>query len=456
MRAWWPLLGACLWVALELLRARLGPGFPWLFLGYTQYRALPFVQAASLGGVYAVSFLVFLVNAAAAEFVTGTAESVQARQAAVRPLAWGGGALVLLAVAYGWGAHALAAVHTADGPAVGVVQQNLPRVVSDIFDKDKTYQDYVRERAEEVQLCALLTTRLRGFGVRLVVWPETTVSVPLDLPPQLFRQEEDRQLYKQAMDYLRELGQNMGCYFLVGAPSYVAREVARNQSLLYGVNVQQEFGNSAIFLSPDGAVLNRYDKIRLVPFGEYIPLGEVLPFLKKLTPIPRSLTPGRTKVVFRLPGSDGEPPARFAVLVCYETVFADLTSAFRRLGAQFFVNVTDEGWYVVPDELHQHLAMAVFRAVETRTTVVRAANTGVSCFIGPTGRIYARLAPHTRGVLHATVRTCQAMTPYVRLGDAFAVVCVLVAVGLPLVLLVVARRRKAHGTGPGPAAPPGQ
>jgi apolipoprotein N-acyltransferase len=232
--------------------------------------------------------------------------------------------------------------------------------------------------------------------------------------------------------------------------------VARDQSLLYSVHVKQEFGNSAILLSPDGTVLNRYDKIRLVPFGEYIPLGDVLPFLQKLTPIPRSLTPGKTKVIFSLPASDDKPPTRFAALVCYETVFADLTAAFRRLGAEFFVNVTDEGWYVVPDELHQHLAMAVFRAVETRATMVRAANTGVSCFIAPTGDIYARLAPHTRGVLHATVRTCAVVTPYVRHGDVFAVACALVSVGLPLGLLVAARRRRAGEPRPEPPARPTQ
>ena len=422
--ALWPLLAAAAWVALELVRGGLGPGFPWLFLGYSQYRFDGLLQLAAFGGVYAVGFVVFLVNCSLAAVVGSALPGARRAGAGRVPWAALAGAAVLLAAAAG-GAVVRGRVAVRNGPTVGVVQQNIPRLVADIYDPTKTAEDYYREREDEVQLCAQLTARMRNHGVKMVVWPESTVPVPLDLPPAVFAIEEEGQLFVQAMEYLRELGADMGCHFLVGAPAYVSKEAAR--SLLYGVHATPEFGNSAIFLSPDGRVLDRYDKMRLVPFGEYVPWRDVLPFLAALTPIPREITPGSEEVIFVLP----EGQTRFGALVCYEDVFPDLCVTFRRRGAQFLVNVTDEGWYLIPGELRQHLAMAVFRAVETRTTVVRSANTGVSCFIGPRGEVYAALEPWTQGVLSAPLRLCDDVTPYVRFGDGFAIVCLMLTVAFP-------------------------
>jgi apolipoprotein N-acyltransferase len=425
MRTLWPLTAALAWVALELVRARLGPGFPWLFVGYTQYRASGLLQVAAFGGVYAVGAVVFLTNTSMAAAVSAVLPG--GRKIGPGRLWWTVPAsAAVLATACVGGDALRGRVELRDGPVVGVVQQNIPRVLAEIYDPAKTAEDYYRERGDEVQLCAQLTARMRGRGVRLVAWPESTVSVPLDLPPAVFAVDEERKLYLQAINYLRDLGQDMGCYFLVGAPSYVSREAAR--SLLYGIHATPEFSSSADFVSPEGRVVDRYDKMRLVPFGEYIPWRHELPFLAAFTPIPRELTPGREPVIFHLP--DGTE-TRFGALVCYEDVFPDVCVDFRRRGAQFLVNVTEEGWYLIDGELRQHVAMAVFRAVETRTTVVRAANTGISCFIDPRGDVYAALEPWTQGVLSAPVRLSDDRTPYVRFGDAFAVVCLMLTVALP-------------------------
>ena len=190
--------------------------------------------------------------------------------------------------------------------------------------------------------------------------------------------------------------------------------------------------------SPEGEFEGRYDKMKLVPFGEYIPLRDALPFLQVFTPMTRELTPGDRPVVFTLPGEGEE--VGLGPLICYEDVFPSLTRAFRRKGADVLVNLTDEGWYRIPGELGQHLAMAVFRAVETRTSVVRAANTGISCFIGPRGEIYARLKPHHEGALAAHVRLCKASTPYVRHGDVFAIACLVLSLAA-LGTLAALRRR---------------
>jgi apolipoprotein N-acyltransferase len=306
------------------------------------------------------------------------------------------------------------------------------------MDPTKTAERLYREREDEVLKCARLTAKLRGQGVALVAWPESTAPVPLDLPPGAFPVPAERVLQERTLGLIRALGAEMGCFFLVGAPSYVSREAAR--SLLYGVTATVEFGNCAVLLTPEGQVEERYDKIRLVPFGEYIPLREHLPFLQAFTPLPREITPGTQEVIFSLPRQGGGE-LRFAALICYEDVFADLCASFRRRGAQVLFNLTDEGWYLIPGELRQHLAMAVFRAVETRTTVVRAANTGVSCFIGPTGEVYAALEPLTEGTLAAPLRLCPARTPYVRRGDVFGWACMGLTAVLLAVMLLPARVR---------------
>lgn len=442
LRPAWPLLAALLWVGLELFRARLGPGFPWLFMGYTQYRSGGLVQLAALGGVYAVSFVVLLVNASLAALVLSVGDLVRGAPARLQRVGAAGlavaVAVALLAGSARTGEGAKRRVAMTDGPVVGVIQQNLPRLVREIYGGQKTAQQYYRERDEELQLASLLSARLKGTGVRLVVWPESTVPVPLNLRPEQFRYKDDLLLYARAMRYLTGLAKEFDSYFLVGAPFYLAPEVSG--STLYGIGATEEFGNSAVMLSPEGRMIGHYEKIRLVPFGEYIPLRRSLPFLQLLTPIPREITPGKEKIVFSLPGRQGGQTARFSALVCYEDVFPDLCVDFRRGGAQFFVNVTEEGWYYIPGELGQHLAMAVFRAVETRTTVVRAANTGVSCFINPRGEVYAQLRPLTRGELSARVQLCSETTPYAKHGDAFAIVCLMLAISLPALLVALGRR----------------
>ncbi|MCK4283464.1 MAG: apolipoprotein N-acyltransferase, partial [Candidatus Brocadiae bacterium] len=443
-RVLWPLLAAFLWTGLELVRAELGPGFPWLFLGYTQYRFSGLLQLAALGGVYAVSFVVFLVNASVAALVaavlrgpSGAARTFPAGHCLMLAFS---AALTIACAGAGYAVRDGIAMR--EGPVVGIVQQNIPRLVAEIFDERKTMEDVYRERESEVQVAAQLTAGLRERGVRLIVWPETTVPLPLDVPSEMFVQDRERLLQERILSYLRQLGSDMDCWFLIGAPSCLARSVTRPGSLLYGVEAREEFGNSAVFLSPQAEYVDRYDKMRLVPFGEYIPLRDVLPFLSAFTPIPRELTPGEEEVIFSLPPGEGNEPVRFGALICYEDVFADLTRSFRRKGADFLVNLTDEGWYPIPGELGQHLPMAVFRAVETRTTVVRAANTGISCFINPVGEVYERLEPWTEGALSAPLQLCDVVTPYVQYGDAFGLMCLVLAFALLAVLARSSRKRR--------------
>jgi len=432
----WPLFAALLWAGLELFRARLGPGFPWLFVGYTQYRFGALVQAAAWGGVYGVSFLVVFVNAALAAVLRRRLAWFGASRTAGWPMLTLAAGLV--AVCAGAGSVSRSRLEVREGPVVGTVQQNIPRIVDEIYRRPKTPQEIYDEVEAEIGKAAELTRQLAPQRPRLVVWPETTVGLPLNVAPELFRNERERAIVVDTLALLRVFGEELDAYLLAGSPSYFARSAGYVERLVYGTEVR-EFGNSALLFSPDGKFVERYDKIRLVPFGEYIPWREMLPFLQAFTPIGRELTPGDKEVLFALPDRDGEV-LHFGALICYEDVFPDLTASFRRKGADFLVNLTDEGWYTVAGELGQHLAMAVFRAVETRTTVVRAANTGISCFIGPTGEIYAGPPRQQEGSQAAPVRLCDTVTPYVRSGDAVGVSCLMLSIILPGVLLALRRR----------------
>jgi apolipoprotein N-acyltransferase len=266
----------------------------------------------------------------------------------------------------------------------------------------------------------------------LVAWPENTISMALNVAPEQYRNPDVRARAEGISQALAGLaGAVPEARFLVGAP-YMALEMDPSgygmQSKGYSVSAwyldPAAYGSPGV--SPDSQFLGRYDKIKLVPFGEYVPYVDKLPFLARLTPIGRSSIAGTEYDVFDLP--TGGDPVRFSALICYDDCFPEVTARFRRAGAQFMINVTYEGWYYVPGELRQHMAMAVFRAVETRAGMVRAANTGISCFIDPRGRVYARLPAWKPGALAAPVRLSDDVPFYARHGDVFAVLCL--AIGL--------------------------
>jgi len=174
--------------------------------------------------------------------------------------------------------------------------------------------------------------------------------------------------------------------------------------------VPPRFTNSAFLVSEQG-IVGRYDKIHLVPFGEYVPLSGVIGFVRSWAEFIADLEAGSSAVVF--PG----PPAPFGVVICYEGIFPDLFRQFVNNGARVMVNMTNDGWFGRTSGPEQHLTMYPLRAVEHRIAVVRAANTGVSAFIAPTGQIVRRLGLYQRGVIGERVPLRQGRTLFTRLGD---------------------------------------
>ena len=253
-----------------------------------------------------------------------------------------------------------------------------------------------------------------------MIWPEASAPYVFAadsvyaVHPEVFA--EDQELRDRMLDFVRDLGVPL----LFGSPALAVDRSGRGEiwnSL-----------NRAYLVSPRGRVEAQYDKMLLVPFGEYVPLPGVLFFIRKLVPGFGTFLPGSDPTIFQVPGG------RFAVLICYEAIFPDFTRRFVARGAGFLVNITNDAWFGDTSGPDQHLAMAVVRAVENRTPVVRVANAGISAVIDPDGRIREKIPLFQRSARLAEIRWNDRMTFYSRYGDLFARTAALAA----LLLLVYA------------------
>jgi apolipoprotein N-acyltransferase len=362
----------------EWLRGHLLGGFPWGLLGYSQHAQLPVIQIAELGGVYAVSLVIAAVSAGLAALL------------ALGPRrAWPGAAAaaLLLAGTLGFGTHALGVVRGADAGSVdvGVIQPAIEQTIK--WDPAR--------HAQILDIYERLTREAALTRPAVVLWPETATTIFLRGDPEL-------------LDRLRRLSADIATPILVG--SIDRRDGPRGQFL-----------NSAFFLTGQG-ITGKYDKIHLVPFGEYVPLASLLGFVKGWAEFISEFGEGDTQTVFPLPG------APFGTVICYEIIFPELFRGFVIGGARFMANITNDAWFGETAGPWQHLGMLPLRAVEQRVAIARAANTGVSAFVDPAGRIGPTLPLQARGVLHHRIALRGSLTLYARLGDWLVYACA--AVGL--------------------------
>ncbi|MBI3610524.1 MAG: apolipoprotein N-acyltransferase [Nitrospirae bacterium] len=383
-----------LWTALELLRTYALSGFPWASLGYSQYLSLPVIQIADITGVYGVSFLVVLVNAAVAEGVLAFRRRSLYRSAWIAVAA----AVLIVALDLSYGAWRLSEDKDSEPPTlrVGVVQANIPQDVKwDARFRQATIGRYER-----------LTHDLASQSVRLIVWPEAAM-------PFLF--DEDKFFQQQVIELVRAEGVPL----LFGSPAVTT------------VGNRLRMFNSAYFLSADGRVMGRYDKMHLVPFGEYVPLSTILFFVDKMVEGIGDFLPGQDDTLFHL------REANLGTVICFEVIFPDHVRQFVKEGAQVMSTITNDAWFGDSSAPYQHFSMAVFRAVENRVPFVRAANTGISGFIDRTGRIQKTTGIFVEAALADTVRLRTQTTFYTRYGDVFAYVCVII---ISLMILFALRK----------------
>ncbi len=385
-----PFAVAALWTATELVRGRL-LGSPWALLGYTQHELTPLLQIASVTGVYGVSFLVALGNAALADAIRTWRRGAGVDAAATSLVAPGA------VVATVWLVGFMAVPHGESPSAplrVALVQSNVPPAFH-----------WTRGHAEE-QLAANL--RLTGSAASdrpdLIVWPENALTLYLEQEPLVARQ-------------LAGVARRTGADLLIGGPRHADGHTF----------------NSARLLRADGAPGGVYDKQRLVPFAE-APL--VAPVEASFDESPRAFTAGTRAGVLR----SGVP---LAVSICHEMVYPEVVSGGVLGGGEVLVTIANDGWLDDGSGVgsRQHFAMAVVRAVETRRWLARAATTGVSAIVDPYGRVVARMDPGDAGIVAGAVAPRRDLTPYVRFGDVFAGGCTVVSLVLVAWSLVPRSRR---------------
>jgi apolipoprotein N-acyltransferase len=381
------LLAPVAWVATEILRAHTLFDFSWCLLGYSQHANLPMIQIARYGAVYSVSFVVAAVSSALAFLV------VERRRGPRTFALLGTGALVALVWMHGeW--RLSQSLPEVGHLRVGLVQASIAQ--DEKWDAAHAWANVDRH--------VELTRRAAAQGARFVAWPESALPFLFDAVPV-------------AAEQLEGLVRQQRIFLLFGNDD--REDVADGRGKIWV---------GAKMLDPAGDLVLRYHKIRLVPFGEYVPIQSVLTlggrFSAKLVQEAGDFTPGDDYAVGAV---DGHPIAAF---ICYEAIFPDHVREFAARGAQLLVNITNDGWYGRTSAPYQHFAMAKFRAVENERYLVRAANTGISAVVDPRGRVLARTELFERTVLVHDVPLLAGSTFYSRRGDLFAWGCLGGAVAL--------------------------
>jgi apolipoprotein N-acyltransferase len=387
------LIAPVIWVVLEFLRSYALTGFPWSSIGYSQYKFLPMIQVADITGVYGISFLVLAVNGA---IVDALILKDRVKEMPLFPVSFTYAGFVTLALvlvfSLGYGAWRLGQERKGHLITVGIVQGDI--------EQDKKWEP--RYQQEVLDTYFALSKTAASSSPQLIIWPETAV-------PFLFGTDKDNS--EKLVDFEKKLGTEL----LFG--SVLVKEASKDNILL---------SNSAVLLDKGGNTIYSYDKIHLVPFGEYVPLRSILFFIDKLVAGIGDYVPGKEYVKAETGFGD------FGTLICYEVVFPGLVRKFYADGGDFIVNITNDAWFGKTTGPYQHFSMAVFRAIENRKPLIRAANTGISGFIDSSGRVLAKTPLFQRLTLTETVKTDGTLSFYTKYGDLFSYLCIVLFIILSI------------------------
>jgi apolipoprotein N-acyltransferase len=402
-----------LWTGLELAAARI-TSVPWDQLGYSQVDNALINQLAPWTGVYGISFVLVAVNALLAG---GLLLGREIKNPLSGRWAWTAcGALLLIS---GFAGVSVAPPNPAPTATAVLVQPDLDVSVANNWqgpEWDRNIAKFTRLAGEQ---CKTYIAGIPQTGAPtgeiicppypthpdLVAWPES---------PAPFDESDPR--FKSAL---------VSIAHAVQAPLVVGNIGWTFDASAHAWN----YYNSALVVGADGERVGRYDKIHLVPFGEYVPFQNLLTFARKLTGRVSTFTRGTERNSFLLPNQNQEKH-RYGVFICYEAVFADEVRQFARHGAEVFVNISDDGWYGDTSAPWQHLNMARMRAIENRRWLLRDTNSGVTAAIDPYGRVRQSIPRHQTDALPAEFAFRNDITFYTAHGDVFAWLCAILSIGV--------------------------
>jgi len=379
-----------LWVSLEYGRSIFLTGAPWELIGYSQFKALHLIQISDILGVYGVSFLIALSNAAIFMLFLYSKGMDWKGIKVTKHLAFGSiiTFAIIIGIVFAYGKWRIQSIDKliSHSPSIRVA------IVQGNIDQSKKWDSVFRLSTVEKYLN--LSFSAKDHKPDLIVWPETAAP---------FYFSHSTRLSKMVQKGV----QNAGTSFLIGIPSVIQREN------------RIEYYNSAYLINPDGKINGKYDKTHLVPFGEYVPLKKWLPFLGKMVEEVGDFWPGEKGSTIKW----GD--YQLGVQICFEIIFPDISRAVANNNAALFVNLTNDAWYGNSCAPYQHFSMTIFRAIENRKALVRSANTGISGFVDPVGRIVAETSLFNEAVLTRSTPIMLMTTFYTRFGDLFAIACLI-------------------------------
>jgi apolipoprotein N-acyltransferase len=368
------------WVAFDFARSFLLTGFPWSMLGHSQYRTLPLIQIADIAGVYGITLLIVLANVVLYRIiraVTGSGIKYPVKSALV---------LVIMLASTLW--YGFTRLNTADAgrPSlkVALIQGNI--------DQDVKWSPAFQEQT--ISIYERLSRNASKNGVDLIVWPESAI-------PFFFQDEP------QHAERIKNLTRELSSALLTGSPAHELR------------NGKRTFLNSAFLISSSGETVGRSDKIHLVPFGEYVPLGRYFPFINKIVVGIGDFAPGENATPLKLMGT------QLGTLVCFEAIFPEVARAYVNNGARILVNITNDAWFGRSSAPFQHLSIAAFRAIETRTPLLRAANTGITTIVDHNGHIRNMTELFKEDFRTGEIRPGTGDSIYLKIGDLPAWIAVI-------------------------------
>ncbi|MBN1931026.1 MAG: apolipoprotein N-acyltransferase [Desulfobacterales bacterium] len=396
-----------LWTSLEYVRSFLFSGFPWGLIGYTQFNLLHLIQISDILGIYGISFIIALANATLYFGLLYLSGKDRPGKRISGGICLGTIVMFVLIFSLVWfyGSRRIQSIDklasAASTQRINIVQGNIDQAKKwDIAFQSETIRKYID-----------LSQLSQADKPDLIVWPETAAP---------FYFLYDLELSQMVQEAVKDIGAN----FLIGSPSFTHRDKGKTV----------EFYNSAYLIDSKGQVKSKYDKVHLVPFGEYVPFHQWLPFLGKLVAEVGDFRSGKKGNVIQWGGDD------LGIQICFEIIFPNLSRLMVENQAALLINMTNDAWFGKTSAPFQHFSIAIFRAVENRRALIRSANTGISGFIDPVGRIVASTPLFEEATMTQTVPLMKTTTFYTRFGDLFAMVCLTITMTALLIRFILFRK----------------